>query len=139
MLRADQWFEEEQPIHVHPKDPYKRVDILPSMRKITVKVDGVLVAESLSNMFLFETLLRPRYYLPKSSVQWQYLTESETVTKCPYKGAAHYYHVTVDGRKHQDLIWWYPYITNESALIANMVCFYNEKVDLWVDGVKEQT
>lgn len=68
MLRADQWFEEEQPIHVHPKDPYKRVDILPSMRKITVKVDGVLVAESLSNMFLFETLLRPRYYLPKSSV-----------------------------------------------------------------------
>lgn len=49
------------------------------------------------------------------------------------------YHVTVDGRKHQDLIWWYPYITNESALIANMVCFYNEKVDLWVDGVKEQT
>lgn len=108
---TDQWFEEEQPISVHPKDPYKRIDVLPSARKITVKVDGVLVAESSNNMFLFETLLRPRYYLPKSSVrkisvsdqygsgadragfagfqvQWQYLTESKTVTKCPYKGTA---------------------------------------------------
>ena len=65
----DQWFEEDQPIYVHPKDPYKRVDVLPSARKITVKVDGVVVAESSNNMFLFETGLRPRYYLPKTSVR----------------------------------------------------------------------
>lgn len=69
MLHLDQWFEEEQPIDVHPKDPYKRIDILPSARKITVKVDDVVVAESAANnMFLYETLLRPRYYLPKTSV-----------------------------------------------------------------------
>ena len=67
---ADMWFEEDQPIYGHPKDPYKRIDILPSSRKVTVKIDGTLVAESSNNMFLFETGLRARFYLPKPAVSW---------------------------------------------------------------------
>ena len=64
----DTWFEEDTPIYQHPKDPYKRIDILPSSRKISIKIDGLLIAESTTNMFLFETMLRPRYYMPKTSV-----------------------------------------------------------------------
>ena len=64
------WFEEDQPIYGHPKDPYKRIDILPSSRKVTVKIDGTLVAESSNNMFLFETGLRARFYMPKPAVSW---------------------------------------------------------------------
>ena len=64
----DQWFEEDQPIYVHPKDPYKRIDILPSSRRVTVKVAGTVVADSSNNMFLYETGLKPRYYLPLTSV-----------------------------------------------------------------------
>lgn len=67
-LGTDSWFEEDEPIYVHPRDPYKRIHILPSSRKITVKIDGVTVAESSNNMFVFETMLRPRYYLPKTAV-----------------------------------------------------------------------
>lgn len=66
---TDQWFEEDQPIYVHPKDPYKRIDILPSTRTVTAKVDGVIIAESSSNMFLFETMLRTRYYMPQTVVR----------------------------------------------------------------------
>lgn len=68
LIFADAWFEEDMPIYQHPKDPYKRIDILPSSRKITIKVEGVTIAESSNNMFLYETMLRPRYYMPKTSV-----------------------------------------------------------------------
>ena len=64
----DQWFEEDMPIYQHPKDPYKRIDILPSSRTVTAKVDGVTIAESSNNMFLHETMLRTRYYMPKIAV-----------------------------------------------------------------------
>lgn len=89
-------------------------------------------------MFLFETGLRPRYYLPKTSVNFQYLTPSSTTTKCPYKGLAQYYNVTVEGKEWKDVVWWYEYPTTESAAIQGLVCFYNEKVDVFVDGVLEE-
>lgn len=85
----DAWFEEESQIYVHPRDPYKRVDILPSTRKVRVEVDGTVVAESVAGgMFLFETGLPTRYYLPRTAADWALLSASETVTACPYKGEA---------------------------------------------------
>ncbi|KAL8767163.1 MAG: hypothetical protein Q9209_006254 [Squamulea sp. 1 TL-2023] len=134
----DAWFEEDQPIYQHPKDPYKRIDILPSTRKITVKVHDVVIAESTLNMFLFETMLRTRYYMPKTAINWQYTTPSPTITECPYKGTAEYYNLMVDGDEIKDAIWWYRHPTRESALIEGMACFYNEKVDVYLDDVKEE-
>ncbi|RDL40341.1 Uncharacterized protein BP5553_00320 [Venustampulla echinocandica] len=134
----DAWFEEDQQIHGdHPKSPYTRIDILPSSRKIVVKIGGVEVASCSNPMFLFETGLRTRFYLPKSSVQWQYLSESKTSSKCPYKGIAKYYDVTIDGKVWKDVVWWYEFPTVESGAIQGLVCFYNEKVDVYIDGVLE--
>jgi uncharacterized protein (DUF427 family) len=134
----DQWFEEEVPVYGHPKDPYKRIDILHSTRNVKVAVDGVTLADSSSSLFLLETTLRTRHYLPPTSVNWEYLRKSDTETLCPYKGRANYYDVIVNGKQYRDLVWYYKYPTSESAPIAGYMCFYNEKVDLWVDGEKEQ-
>ncbi|KAL9043647.1 MAG: hypothetical protein Q9214_003171, partial [Letrouitia sp. 1 TL-2023] len=134
----DSWYEEDQPIYQHPKDPYKRIDILPSTRKITVKANDVVVAESTLNMFLFETMLRTRFYMPKTAIEWEYTSESSTTSFCPYKGKAEYYNLNVNGKEIKDAIWWYRYPTAESAPIAGMACFYNEKVDVYIDGVKEE-
>ncbi|KAL2053729.1 hypothetical protein ABVK25_006033 [Lepraria finkii] len=134
----DDWFEEDMPIYVHPKDPYKRIDILPSSRTVTAKVDGVTIAESSNNMFLYETSLRTRQYLPKTAARWEYLKESKTTTACPYKGEANYYNVFVNGKEYKDLIWWYKTPTAESAPIVGHICFYNEKCDIYIDGVKEE-
>lgn len=71
-------------------------------------------------------------------LNWQYITNSDTTTKCPYKGMAEYYNVVVNGKKYEDVIWWYRYPTAESALVTGMACFYNEKVDVFVDGAKEE-
>lgn len=133
----DQWFDEEVPIYCHPKDPYKRIDILHSARNIKIALDGVTLAESSRALLLLETTLRTRYYLPPTSVHWEHLSPSETTTLCPYKGQASYHHVKVNGREYKDLVWYYRYPTMESAQIAGYLCFYNEKVDVWVDGVKE--
>jgi uncharacterized protein (DUF427 family) len=135
----DQWFEEDVPIYSsHPKDPYKRIDILPSSRSIKVELDGVILAEAPNPLFLLETSLRPRYYLPPTTVKWECLSHSDTETYCPYKGMANYYNVTVNGKEYKDVVWYYRYPTHESAQIVNQLCFYNEKVEVWVDGVKEE-
>lgn len=134
------WFaEDERLLGCHPKDPYKRIDILPFTREIRVELHGVVVASSTSNMFLYETMLRTRYYFPATSVKdWATLTESDTTTFCPYKGKASYYHLRVGNTIVQDAVWYYAYPTHESSAIRGLLCFYNEKVDIFVDGMIER-
>lgn len=127
---ADQWFEEDTPIFVHPKDPFKRIEILASTRPVKVEIDGKKVAETSTSMHLYETSLPVRYYLPLTSVDPTVLQPSNTRTQCPYKGDAEYYSVVIDGNEHKDVVWYYNRPTAESAPVTGLVCFYNEKVDI---------
>lgn len=133
----DAWFEEDEQVYVHARDPYTRLDILPSSRHIRVEVDGVTVADTTRPQLLFETGLPTRYYVPNEDVRMDLLGPSELITSCPYKGDAHYYNVTVEGTEHENIVWWYPSPVEESARIAGYVSFYNEKVDIYVDGQLE--
>jgi uncharacterized protein (DUF427 family) len=132
--RMDHWFEEDEEVFVHARDPYKRIDILPSSRHVRVVISGETVAESTRPMILLETGMPVRYYLPPTDVRMDLLRPSEVVTRCPYKGEAHYYSVEAIGDTAQDIAWYYRYPVTESAKIAGYVCFFNEKVDLYVDG-----
>ena len=85
-------------------------------------------------MSLWETNLPGRWYVPRSAVRWEFLSPSETKTGCPYKGEASYYDAVVDGKEVKDVVWWYPSPIMESALIMGMLCFYPDKVDMWLDG-----
>ncbi len=133
----DAWFEEDEEVFVHARDPYTRVDALPSSRHIEVKIDGVTVADSTKPTLLFETGLPTRYYLPLTEVRMDLLRDSGTTTQCPYKGEANYYSVELDGELVEDIVWYYKYPVEESSRIAGMVSFYNEKVDIYVDGEPE--
>ncbi len=134
----DRWFEEDEEVYVHARDPYTRIDILQSSRNIRVEVDGVTVAESDKPRFLFETGLPIRYYLPKTDVHFEYLTQTETATSCPYKGTARYWSVDTAGKTHDDVVWGYDTPLRESQEIAGFVAFYNEKLDIYVDGELEE-
>ncbi|TVY34959.1 hypothetical protein LSUB1_G006592 [Lachnellula subtilissima] len=135
----DAWFvEDEKQLGPHPKDPYKRVECIPSSREVRIEVAGTVVARSSQNVFLYETMLRTRYYVSAVGVEYGYLRPSETESYCPYKGMANYYNLVVDGKEIKDAVWYYKYPTAESALVAGRLCFYNEKVDVFVDGVKEE-
>lgn len=134
----DHWFEENEEVRVHARSPYARVDVLPSSRQVKVVVDGQTVADSDHPTLLFETGLPTRYYLPKPDVRMDLLTPTDTVSSCPYKGNARYWSVDVDGAVHEDLVWGYDFPLPESIRVAGLVCFFNEKVDLYVDGVLEE-
>ena len=98
-------------------------------------VDGLTVAESSCPRILFETHLPPRFYLPLTDVRVDLLQVSETRSHCPYKGEASYWSLEVEGRRYDDFVWCYRSPFPESQKIAGLACFYNEKVDLYVDGV----
>jgi uncharacterized protein (DUF427 family) len=131
----DAWFEEDEEVFTHPRDPYTRVDILPSSRHVRVEVDGVTVAESASPRLLFETGLPVRYYLPKTHVRLELLSPTDSVSHCPYKGQAEWWSVGAGDNLHEDLAWSYRTPLPESQKVAGLIAFYNEKVDIYVDGV----
>jgi uncharacterized protein (DUF427 family) len=133
----DAWFEEDEEVFTHARDPHTRVDILASSRDVRVEVDGVTVARSTSPRLLFETGLPVRYYLPKPHVCLDLLERSETVTHCPYKGQAQSWSVRIGEHLHENLAWSYPTPLPESEKIAGMIAFYNEKVDLFIDGTRQ--
>jgi uncharacterized protein (DUF427 family) len=130
----DEWLEEDEPVYTHPRDPFTRVDVLASSRVVRVEIDGVTVAESASPRILFETGLPPRYYLPLSDLRMDLLRPSATETHCPYKGMANYWSVDVNGQLHKDAVWIYRAPLPESQKVAGLAAFYNERVDLYVDG-----
>ncbi len=133
----DAWFEEDEQVYVHPRDPYTRIDVLPSSRRVEVFVGDTKLADSTNARFLFETGLPTRYYFPKTDVRMDLLEPSDLQTSCPYKGTASYYHVDVDGARHENIVWWYPFPVEETSRIAGYLSFYNEKVEIRVDGVRE--
>jgi len=134
----DAWFEEDEEVYTHPRDPYSRVDILASSRHVEVVVNGVQVADSTHPRLLFETGLPPRYYVPLVDVRMDLLRPSAKVTGCAYKGTAGYWSVEADGEVFEDLVWTYKTPLPESVKIAGLVSFYNERVDLYVDGVLQE-
>ncbi len=129
-----EWFEEDEPVYTHPRDPYKRVDILASSRHVRVNVNGVTIADSTQPRILFETGLPPRYYLPLTDVRMDLLLPSATETHCPYKGTAGYWSVDSGQAIHEDIVWIYRAPLPESQKVAGLACLYNEKVDLYIDG-----
>ncbi len=130
----DAWFEEDEQVFTHPRDPFVRVDVLASGRHVEVAVEGEVVASSQRPLALFETNLPARWYLPKLDVRMELLTPTDRVTTCPYKGKASYWAVEAAGRAHPDLAWEYEAPVPEVARIAHHVCFLNERVDLRIDG-----
>jgi uncharacterized protein (DUF427 family) len=130
----DEWFEEDELVYTHPRDPYTRVDILASSRHVRVEVDGVTVADSHQPRILFETRLPPRYYLPLTDVRLDLLRPSTAETHCPYKGVATYWSLEVGGVVYPDFVWIYRSPFPESQKIGGLVAFYNEKVDIYLDG-----
>ena len=129
----DAWFEEDEQVFVHARSPYTRVDILASSRHVRVEVDGATIAESVKPTLLFETGLPVRYYLPKTDVRMDLLTFSDSTSRCPYKGEAEYWSLEHDDRR-VDIAWSYRTPLVESQKIAGLVCFYPEKVEVYVDG-----
>jgi uncharacterized protein (DUF427 family) len=131
----DAWFEEDEQVFVHPRNPYVRVDALRSTRTVRVELEGAVLAESSSSVMVFETGLPTRYYFNRTEINWAHLIPTDTVTECPYKGTTSgYWSIRVGEHVHSDLAWAYNFPTRQLLPIAGLIAFYNERVDIALDG-----
>jgi uncharacterized protein (DUF427 family) len=132
--RVDRWLEEDEEVFGHARDPYHRIDLRRTARHIRISLEDELLAETDRAIALFESNLPPRWYMPREDVTAE-LVPGDKVSTCPYKGHASYYSVRLQsGGVAEDLVWYYADPLIEASAIAGLVCFYNERVDIELDG-----
>ncbi|MDQ1455396.1 MAG: hypothetical protein QOH28_1016 [Actinomycetota bacterium] len=134
----DAWFEEDEEVFTHARSPYTRIDILSTSRHVRVELNGVVLADSPRARVLFETGLAPRWYLPKVDVRMDLLVATDKVTHCPYKGQAEYWSARAGDELEENVVWSYRTPLPESERIAGYVAFFDERVDLFVDGERQE-
>jgi uncharacterized protein (DUF427 family) len=132
--RVDAWYEEAEQIYAHPRDPYHRVDVLESTRRVRVAINGQTIAETSHPRLLFETGHPTRYYIPPGDVRMDRLTPTENHTRCPYKGEASYWTARVGDLEEPDIVWSYVDPIAECPRIKGYLSFFDEKVDVYVEG-----
>jgi uncharacterized protein (DUF427 family) len=128
------WLDEDDEAPGHPRDPFHRIDVHQSSRHVRISIDGKTVAESSRPVLLFETGLPMRIYLDPEDVRMDLLTATETRTLCPYKGYASYWTARAGGADHADIAWTYVDPLPDVAPIAGRIAFFDEKVDVEIDG-----
>jgi uncharacterized protein (DUF427 family) len=133
--QMDAWYEEDEQVFAHARDPYKRVDVLVSSRHIRVILGGVTIADTHRPQLLIETGLPIRYYISEQDVRMDLLEATETTTRCPYKGKASYWSARVGEKIFKDIVWSYRNPLPACMPIEGLLSFFNERVDaLYVDG-----
>jgi uncharacterized protein (DUF427 family) len=133
----DAWFEEDEEVFTHVRSPYARIDILPTSRHVRVTLGDTVLAESTHAHALFETGLPPRWYVPRVDVRLDLLAPSDTVTHCPYKGQAEHFSARLGDDEVADVAWSYPLPLPESSKIAGLIAFYDNRVEVTVDGQRQ--
>ncbi len=135
--KMDGWFEEEEEIFVHPRDPHKRVDAIHSSRHIRILIGNETLAETRRPCLVFETGHPVRYYIPKEDVRMDLFDWSSTSSRCPYKGIASYWSVRIGEKVFEDQVWCYEETTLECPKIKGLFCFFQERAAvIYVDGEK---
>ncbi|MGY6501930.1 MAG: DUF427 domain-containing protein [Acidimicrobiales bacterium] len=133
--RVDAWFDEDEEVRGHLRDPYHRVDVRRSSRQVVVRVDDQVIAGSARPMVLSETGLPTRFYLPASDVSTELLVSSTTTSHCPYKGDASYWSLVDGSRTVPDVAWSYHAPHDDARRAAGLYCFATtDEVTVEVDG-----
>lgn len=130
---VDEWYEEDEPVPVHVRDPYHRVDCCSTSRRIRITLADVVLADTTAALALYETGLPVRWYLPPEAVRMDLLERSATSSGCPYKGTASYWSAHVQDRVVEDVAWGYLDPLRESERVRGHLCFYDDKVTIEVD------
>jgi uncharacterized protein (DUF427 family) len=134
----DRWLEEDEEVIVHPRDPHHRVEAMASSRHIEISLDGIVLGDSHSPVLLFETGLPTRFYLPREAVRLDAMTPTRNRSACPYKGFANEYWSLPGAPGGDNIAWSYAAPFPGVAKIIGRIAFYNELVDITLDGVPQE-
>lgn len=127
------WYEEDEPVHGHPRNPYHRVECVRTRRHLRVEVAGTVLVDTTDTIGVYETALEPRLYVHPDAVRRDLLIASPTRTYCPYKGTAWYWSVVVDDLVVEDVAWSYEDPLPECTLLRRLLCFDGTRVSVATD------
>ncbi|MBA3380540.1 MAG: DUF427 domain-containing protein [Actinobacteria bacterium] len=130
----DEWFCEDEQLFGHARDPFSRIDTYKTSRHLRISLEGELLAETRRAIVLYETGLPPRYYIPAEDVRADLLIPSGSRSRCAYKGSASYWSVQIGERVVEDLVWAYLDPERDAEPVRDLLCFFNERVDLEIEG-----
>jgi uncharacterized protein (DUF427 family) len=136
--KVDEWYAEDEQLFGHPRDPYARIDVYPTSRRIRISLDGELIADSVRAKALFESNLPTRWYLPQEDVRLDLLEPSQKQTRCAYKGLASYWHARIGLDLHEDIAWAYRDPQHDAEPVRDLITFFNELVDIEIDGEAQE-
>lgn len=130
----DAWFDEDEQLEGHVRDPYHRVDVREARRNVRVVCQGTVVASTDRPMILSETGLPNRYYIDPEHVRMDVLEPSDTRTVCPYKGTASYWSLDLDGQRIEDVGWSYPNPLEETSRVPGHLSFSHPELEIEEDA-----
>lgn len=120
---VEEWYEEDERVHGHPRNPYHRVDCVRTSRRLRAEVAGTALVDSAETVGVYETALSPRLYVTKQDARMDLLEPSTTTIYCPYKGTASYWNVVVRTMRVEDVAWSYEDPLPECVAIGGLLCF----------------
>lgn len=126
----DAFYEEDERILGHAADPYHRIDIRETSRKLVVRHEGSVIAETSRALVLYESGFAPRWYVPRADVNESAITAVTHQTFCPYKGICSYFNIG----EAKLAAWSYPDAYSEVARISGMLSFEPDRVEVELDG-----
>lgn len=136
---VDRWFEEDEEVFVHVRDPYHRIETVPTSRHVVVSLEGVVLADTASPVGLYETSLPVRWYIARADVREDLLEQSETMTHCAYKGIPVHWSARIADGLVEDVAWSYDdKVVRDAEGVRGRIAFYNERVDISVDGTPQE-
>jgi uncharacterized protein (DUF427 family) len=128
--RLDEWYDEDERVEGHIRDPFHRVDVRRSSRHVRVLTkDGEVLADTKRPMLLSETGLPNRFYIPADNVNRDLLTATDTHTVCPYKGTASYW----SAGPLKDAVWSYPDAQGDAQKISGYLSFLHGDVSVEIE------
>ncbi len=127
---VDSWFEEDEEVFGHPRNPYHRVDSLRSSRRLHVRAAGVTLVDTGDTIVVYETALDPRLYVDPAVVRMDVLKRSATRTYCPYKGTASYWHAHIGNIELEDVAWSYEDPLPEAMALRHLLSFDESRVSV---------
>jgi uncharacterized protein (DUF427 family) len=130
---VDAWYEEDEEVFGHPRNPYHRVDCVRTSRTLRVTVGDTVLVDASDTVGVYETALAPRLYVHRSAVRMDLLRRSDTTTYCPYKGTASWWSAVVGDVVVADVAWSYEDPLPESLPIGGLLGFDADRADVVAD------
>jgi uncharacterized protein (DUF427 family) len=127
---VDSWYEEDEEVFGHPRNPYHRVDCVRTTRRLQITCRGLPVVDTTETTGVYETSLAPRLYVSPDDLLTGALVPSATRSYCAYKGTASYWSLVIATHTVPDVAWSYEDPRPESRAIGGLVCFDETKVEV---------